>query len=446
MRRRTLLTGAALATALLLAATPAAAQTAPAKAPDPVVAQAVALQAQGKPKAAYDLLAPLVGTRAGDPDFDYALGLAAADSGRSGVAIAAFQRVLAVQPNNAPARAEIARVYAMAGDIDTARAEFQTVVGDPTIPDPVRQRLGRLVRDYDQAIAGGGDAFDGFVDGEIGYDSNVNTATNLTSITLPVFAFLGPASLSGAATRNDDIYGQAQAGLSASTGLSRQTRGFVSVLGSYRDNFDSAGFDQGAVTGTAGLSHRTATGDSVSLSGQAQRFWLGQDGYRFSAGAIGQYTHRLSGGRALAGQLQYFRFNYDGDRLRDANRFAGTITYADRTAFAALGGGVEKTVRNGARNLGYAFAAGQLGTEYPVADTIALLAGASAEYRDYDASDPLFLKGRRDTQLDATLGLRFALGDGISVRPRATFTRNFSNIDLYQYSRVTGAVGLRLEF
>jgi len=423
-----------------LCACPAAAQT------DQQLQQAIALQAQGQSEAAYRLLAPQADARAGQPDFDYLLGLTAADTGRYAEAITALQRVLAVQPSNAQARAEIARVYALAGDIDTARAEFDTVNSDPTVPDPVRQRLGRLVRDYDRRIGGGGDDVTGFVDGEAGYDRNINSATGLSSITLPIFAFLGPATLTGPATRMHDGYYQLQAGLSGSTGVSRQDRIYASLLGSWRDNFESNLFDQAGVTGTGGISHAFANTDIVSLSGQVQRFWLGRSGYRTSIGGIAQYTTRLSEGRALSAQIQYYRFDYDRNPLRDADRYAATLTYADRTSFAALGGGLERTVRSGARNLGYWFAALQAGTERPLASNLALLAGGSVEHRDYQGTETLFLKGRADTQLDATLGLRVALGGGVSLRPRVTYTRNFSNIQLYDYSRVTGSAGIRFEF
>lgn len=50
------------------------------------------------------------------------------------------------------------------------------------------------------------------------------TATGLTSITLPVFAFLGPASLNGAATRMHDGFYQLQGRISGATGISRQDR------------------------------------------------------------------------------------------------------------------------------------------------------------------------------------------------------------------------------
>jgi len=238
----------------LACAYPAAAKT------EATVNQAMGLVKAGKAADAYLLLRGAVATRAGDPDFDYAFGLAAADSQHFGDAIAAFQRVIAVQPHNAQAHAEIARVYALAGDIDTAKAQFDTVLNDPTVPDPVRQRIGKLVRDYDRAIRGGGDNLTGYLDVEGGYDGNINTATNATSITLPIFAFLGPASLSGASTRMESAYYQTQGGLSASTALSRQTRLYVSGLGSWRDNLNSKRFDQATATGTVGLSHSMASG------------------------------------------------------------------------------------------------------------------------------------------------------------------------------------------
>lgn len=413
---------------------------------DAAVREAHALHVAGKAEAAYALLAPLEKTRAGDPDYDYALGIAAADAGHRGQAIIALQRVISVQPNNGPARAEIARVYALAGDIDTARAEFDTVVNDPSVPDPVRQRIDRLIRGYDRQIAGGGDDLSGYLDGEGGYDSNINAATGLNSITLPVFAFLGPAALNGAATRQGDGFGQVQGGLSAGTGLSRQTRGFFSALGSWRDNFDSRAFDQATATATAGISHTTASRNVFSLSGQAQFFWLGGDAFRNAYGVTGQYTRRIAGDRAVFVTGQYFRLDYRQDDLRDADRFAASIGYAGKLVIATLGGGRERTLQSTARHQSFGFANAALAAEVPIGPGTAITASVAVEHRNYDLRDPLFLKGRSDTQADAALGLRFAIAKGLSFRPRFTYTRNFSNLDLYDYSRFTASVGVRAEF
>ncbi|RYY37751.1 MAG: DUF560 domain-containing protein, partial [Sphingomonadales bacterium] len=389
---------------------------------DALVSQAIELNAAGKAREAVALLLPFEVERAGDPDFDYALGLAAADAGMPGVALPALQRVLAKQPGNVQARAEIARVYAMAGDIDTARAEFDTVVADPTLPDPVRQRFDRLVRDYDRQIAGGGNVLSGFADLEGGYDSNINQATAAGTVTLPAFAFLGPATLGGSARRIDAGFGQVRAGLSAQSGLGRQTRAFASVLGFLRENVDNDEFDQAALTGTIGIGHTLANRDVISLSGQAQQFWLGHDPYRASYGAVGQYTHRLSGGEALSVAASFTRLDYHRDALRDADRYAVSVTYAGRTVYAALSGGTERTLSSPARHLGNDFIAAQIGTEYPLSSTIAITGSAGIDYRDYTGTDPLFLAGRSDVQVDASIGLRAIVAKGVSLRPRVSWT------------------------
>ncbi|HUG75910.1 MAG TPA: tetratricopeptide repeat protein, partial [Burkholderiales bacterium] len=76
---------------------------------------------------AYQLLLPQESARAGDPEFDYLLGIAALDAGEPERAVFALERVLAVQPANHVARAEIARAYLALGERDTARREFETV-------------------------------------------------------------------------------------------------------------------------------------------------------------------------------------------------------------------------------------------------------------------------------------------------------------------------------
>lgn len=65
---------------------------------DPVLTQADQLLSQRQAGAAFDLLAPLEDERAGDPDYDYLLGLAAIETGRGGIAAFAFERCLAVDP------------------------------------------------------------------------------------------------------------------------------------------------------------------------------------------------------------------------------------------------------------------------------------------------------------------------------------------------------------
>src|SRR5690606_13411876 len=83
---------------------------------------------------------------------------------------------------------------------------------------------------------------------------------------------------------------------------------------------------------------------------------------------------------------------------------------------------------------------------YPIQQGLNVVAGASGEWRHYDATDPLFLDERDDQQFDASVGLKLLVAADLYVRPRITYTRNWSNIALYDYDRVTVSIGVRAEF
>ncbi len=384
--------------------------------------------------------------RAGDPAFDYQLGIAAIDTGRYGDAIIALQRVLAVQPNNAAARAELARAYALAGDIDTAREQFATVVDDPSLPDPVRQRFTGFVRQFDKQIAGGGSDISGFVDASLGHDNNINSATELNSIVIPLFSFLGPGQLGAQAQAQSDEFFDLTAGISGVTAISRQDRLFASALGNIRENFSSAAFDQAALTGTVGYAHSFASGDVVSLSGQVQQFWLGGDGFRTSYGAVAQYTKPLDKGRALTVSAQWNRLDFDADPLRDADRYAAGVGFVGKRFAANITGGKEESRRAAGDAQSFAFIGANLGAEVPVAKRLAIVAGAAFDIRRHDADDPLFLTDRADERLDLQTGLKFAVLDKLFLQPRASYTCNWSNIPLFDFDRWTVSIGARLEF
>jgi tetratricopeptide (TPR) repeat protein len=413
---------------------------------DDLVRQAVGLDHDGHPDQAYAMLNAHLAERAADPDFNYALGLAAIDSGRVAESILAFQRVLAVQPGNAEARAELAKAYALSGDVDTARAQFDTVLQDPSLPDPVRQRFTQFSKTFTKQINGGGSDVTGFVDASGGYDSNINTATDLSSVTIPLFAAFGPGALSGNARASDDQYIEGQAGLSGVTAISRQDRVFGSVLGSYHGNFGTAAFNQANATGTFGLAHSFANRDTVSLSGQVQQFWLGDKSYRQAVGAIGQYTHALSGGRALSASAQFFRFNYDNQPLLDANRYAFALSYAERKFVLSGSMGKEQTRQIAGDNQSNWFGDGSIAAELPISNKAAFVGGAGFDLRRYDAPDPLFLMKRHDERVDVSAGIKLAVAKNLTVRPRVIYTRNFSNIAIYDFKRVTASVGVRFEF
>src|SRR5687768_6269331 len=98
-----------------------------AQAADAVMDQAYKHMQAGNAKAAYALLEPEETARAGDKDFDFLFALAALDVGQNTRAIFALERVLAADPNNARARAELGRAYLAVGEASAARVELNAV-------------------------------------------------------------------------------------------------------------------------------------------------------------------------------------------------------------------------------------------------------------------------------------------------------------------------------
>jgi outer membrane protein len=165
MNTRARIRGVALA-ALLTASAPAFA------ADDPAVESARRLLASGNAKQAYTELIAVQDRLSGMPEFDYLLGVAALDSGHIEDAVIAFERVLAVVPNHAGAQMDLARAYYAAGSFDLAEASFIKLRASN--PPPAAQiainRYLEAINTRKQQTRPGWTAF-----GElgVGYDSNI---------------------------------------------------------------------------------------------------------------------------------------------------------------------------------------------------------------------------------------------------------------------------------
>ena len=140
---------------------------------DVLTEQAKGLLDAGKSAQAFALLDVQESTRAGEVMFDFLLGLAALDVGQNTRAVFALERVLAMEPNNVRARAEIARAYLALGETETARKEFETVQKQG-VPADVSLTLDRYIaaarRVQDQSKV----SVNGYLELTLGYDSNLN--------------------------------------------------------------------------------------------------------------------------------------------------------------------------------------------------------------------------------------------------------------------------------
>src|SRR5688572_10608072 len=150
------------------------------------LSRAETLVREGRAAEAYSLLLAREAEAAGDPDFDYWLGVAALESGKPDKASIALERVLLVRPDFVGARLDLARAYFALGDYERATLEFKTVLEqDP--PPAARETIERYLRETDFLARSKQRRWTAYLEAAMGYDTNVNNATGSNTVFVPLF-------------------------------------------------------------------------------------------------------------------------------------------------------------------------------------------------------------------------------------------------------------------
>lgn len=409
--------------------------------------------ARGDAAGAYDILKPEERVQAGNPAYDYVLGMAAADSGRPAEAVAAFERVLAVKPDHLAARAELGRAYIAMSEPEAARRELAAVEASGNVPPEVRETLDRYVTALDTGLSGGGTHIRNKATLRAGYDSNVNNSTSDSRILIPAFAGLGFATLAPGATSEDDAFGEVSGRTSLTHGLAIDKQLLVDLTASYRANADADQFNQGLAGLNVGFAQRTPDHGTFALSAQLQSYWVDDEAYRYTYGLLGQWTTRTRGMTDYAVYLQYAKLNYPNNSVQNANRYTIGATVGQTLGGALApyiyGGGYagyEKLTDGNFDHLSYAFGGLRAGGEITLMPQLRGYATAAVEVSEYEDPDPLFLDERSTVRADATAGLRYALRPDLTLGTEVSYTRSDSNIVLYEYDRVVASVSISLDF
>ena len=416
---------------------------------DAVTDNAKALLDKGEAKAAYALLEPLEPQRAGDPEYDFLLGLAALEIGKNTNAVFALERVLAVDPNHARARAEIARAYAALGELATAKQEFETAKRQG-VPAEVANTIDRLVAAIEPVEDKGRTTLRGFVEGTVGHDSNVNAATSDRSVSVPAFGgFVFP--LAPGAYSRSDTFTTVAGGFGLRHPFSQEWSLTAGASASKRMNTDIDRFDTGSADAYLGMV-RTYGKNVFSATLQYNQFWVDNDRYREAAGFTTQWRHNYSANTQTSLYIQYAGLHYMTQEVRNTDRFViganfahalpglKTVTYGG----AYIGEEVETNGRF--PQFGHRLVGARIGAQHEFRQNMTFFANLAYEHRNYGANDPLFLKTRNDNQWYAGLGMAWKPARDWVVTPQYQYTRTDSNLPLNEYSREVVSVTVRRNF
>jgi len=412
-----------------------------------LLARARRLIDNGQADATFRMLQARVADYAGDPDFDYLLGLAALDSGRPGEAVIALERVLMVRPGFLQARAEIGRAYFALRERENARREFETVAAQ-RIPEDARRVIGRYLDAIRRVEDAGRSRLVGLLELEAGYDSNVNFGSSTGQWVLADGTAVIPLGIS--LPRNSSVFATAL-GLNWTVPMSGGWQWTTGGRASLRRYPSAHTLDQDQFDLSSGFAFRTGC-HQFNMLAQFQHLQLGGAAFRNALGALAQWQCDLDARTQVGAYVQAFSLDFPDEPLRDARRSALGLTFARvldgarRPIFVAgLQAGTE-TSRRDLDNLTYDFRGARAALSVGIGDGWRGFAAISWEARDFDGIEPIFGVARSDRQTEFRVGAERALTADWSIAPSLTYTRNRSTLDPNDFRRTQAGVTLRYRF
>lgn len=417
---------------------------------DAVTDNARALLDKGDAKAAYSLLEPLETQRAGDPEYDFLLGLAALEVGKNTNAVFALERVLAVDPGHVRARAEIARAYLALGETKTAKQEFESV-RQQGVPPEVAATIDKLISAVERIDDEGRTTVRGYAEATFGHDTNVNSATAASGITVPAWG--GPIlTLNSASRQQSDLFGTLGAGISVRHPLSREWALIAGLNASKRMNHNRDDtFDTGLVDTHLGLV-RTYGKDVFSAVLQYNQLWVDNNRYREASGFTTQWQHNYDARTQSSLYVQYSSLVFPPEGERNANRFVIGANFAHalagfKTVFYGGAYMGEEVINDAAfQHLGNFLYGARVGAQHEYHRNLKVFANLAYEHRRYGEDHPLLLRTRDDDQWNLGVGMAWTPAKNWVVTPQFQYTHNRSNLEINHFRREVVSVTVRREF
>ena len=412
--------------------------TAVAQAQDAIVDEAAARLAAHDPAAAFAVLVDAESKRAGEPRFDYLLGVAALDSGHVTRAIFALERLVQCSPNNTLGHAELGRAYLAAGDEDGARVELRLARAG-TLPEAASTEIDRVISVIDQVAPASAPHLFGMLELGGGYDTNVNSATNLGQFAVPGFGGIlfdtAPES-----RRRSDLFAAAAGGVAAEVDVARSWK-LIGAANAHA-NVNRVAHDMNAdlLDATLAVRHDAGT-QSQTLALQDGTARVGGKLYRSANGASAQWQAQFGPATQASVFAQWSHQAYSGQRERDTNRSVAGLGYghdfgtAGTLAYGSVYLANESVEHADFLNFGSRAIGLRAGLEQRFAPSVVWFVEWQEEQRRYGGTEPFFEVARRDIQADVSAGLRTSMGDRWQLVPQVHFTRARSNVVLYEYMR-----------
>jgi tetratricopeptide (TPR) repeat protein len=421
-----------------------------AQAVDPgVLAAAQTMLNQGQALDALDLLKPHEEDYAGDTQYDYLYGLALFDTGEASSAVFAFQRALAVEPNFAGARLELARSYFEMGQLQRSQREF-TLLQNQSPPSNVRDVIDKYLAAIENRSLRNKRGWRGFLQLGIGDDSNVNSGP----ATQPIPGITLPADNLESSSSVISTLG----GVSYDLPLGIDSKLFFKASVNHRANNDASAYSTVNYDALVGYALTLRNQDELSTAIQIYTADLDGESNNKGLNLTGQYSFNLSSNNQIGTFVRLGQVDYEDENdVRDIDQALLGLSWSHvfggqsriSTVISLLGARDEP--KQDGSEWGRDYTGVRLSLAYPVTHRLNLFTSLGSTNSDYDG---VFLAGtavgssenRSDEYVDVAVGASWRASKTWLLRMVVSQAENDSNTDFYDYDRTQIMLTARSEF
>ncbi len=475
-KMRPRLSGVALAVLIASSSTAAvecAAQAVPAAqaaqaAQEDSLARARKLIEQKSYQQAYALLSAQEMDRAGEPQFDYWLGVAAYESDRLERAAMAFERALTVNPDFDSARMELARTLFRMGSLDLAEQEFHRLQARTPNAEG-KAAIDLYLVEIAHLKARQKLSVNGYVEIGGGRDNNITSSTrDFSQAVFSSFGFPGIVPTGNSIQRSANFAG-ANGGIDMVNRYAEDRTFFASAGLRTRGYQHFPEYNLGLLDATIGHEFRnadvvwqtTAFGQQFSQAGAKPDATnpVAPSNDRRSGGLGMEVRKRMNGALQLASGVQLTAFRYKDNVTQDTDQATVSLTALVTPAnwpggiFSLAGFYSSDRAKRPLNSLGGTDVSRKtIGARFTVQSdpekTLSWLGSAGWTQRrdDKDFARALLIAKGRDDLFDLTLRLSWRIGRGFSLQPYLSYLDNRSNIALYEFRKTEGGLMLRYDF
>lgn len=362
-----------------------------------------------------------------NPDFDFLYGLAALETGRSGRAVLAFERVLMKSPRHHRARLHLARAYLKEGAAQRAYAELRLLLADDPPADIAAQARALLPAQPARTRA--------FVEAGVGYDSNVNNAVDSdTLITANTLILVDPTAQS-----RDDSFAHLAFGGQIHKPWGVNKFGFVGLSGYENKNFNESEFDTSSMSLVGGGGFDWGS-NRFSIPLGYRQIWVDHSDYlRLSTLGV-EWRGQLDETNLLNAAAQYGDYEYEAVNARTAAGYSATFGWSGLYAGESrprVGGSVfvgEEAVDQAAlKYFGRRYYGVTADGSFSPYKDHSPYVSLKLQRSDYDDDDPIYLTPRNEDYSRLAAGWSWQVQPNWRLRAEADYTLNKSNLSLYEF-------------